>query len=586
MRSRSSKAGQTAKILINHIGYEESAAKKAVLALGALRGAGLFSLVRQPGGKAVYEGAVNTPTGVDHWRCGEFALLDFSDCRAPGRYRLRVRHTLGTLLSAPFVIERRLLWRRTLPALLDYFRGQRCEGVLDAADRELPFHGVRTERVDVHGGWYDAAGDRGKYLSHLCYANFMNPQQTPLVVWSLLAARELAAGGAADNAARAALAAEAVHGADFLVRMQDAAGYFYVTVFDRWSGDPKQRSICVFSGQEGVKSDDYQAGYRQGGGMAIAALARASAAGLAGEFSAARYLDAAVRGFEHLEKHNLRYLDDRRENIIDDTCALLAAAELYRLEGEARFLTAARRRASALCGRLADLDPGSPGAGPAWLRADAGKRPFYHASDAGLPALAFCRYLETEPEARRREPVRTALERVLRFELTATGEVSNPFGLARQRVKAVGGPVRHAFFIPHTNETGYWWQGENARLASLATAARLGARLIPADPNLCRRLQDYASDQLNWILGLNPFDVCMLHGFGANNPEYEPRHPNAFGGICNGITAGFEDENGLDFLPSPYAEQGEHRWRWSEQWLPHAAWYLLAVAAGPVPEEE
>jgi hypothetical protein len=572
-----------ARILINHLGYEQGAAKKAVLQAGTLRNTRCFSLLRQPGGKAVYEGALGSPGHVKHWKSGGFAVLDFSACESPGGYRLQVHHAAGTLLSAQFVLERDLLWRQTVPAVLDYFHSQRCEGVLDATDRALPFTGARTERVDVHGGWYDASGDRGKYLSHLSYTNFMNPQQTPLVVWSLLAARELAA----DRGEKIAgpLAEEAAHGADFLVRMQDRAGYFYTNVFDRWSADPNQRSICSFRTQEGIKSDDYQAGYRQGGGMAIAALARAAAADLTGEFSAARYHAAALSGFEHLEKYNPLYLDDHRENIIDDTCALLAAVELYRLEPDACCLASARRRAEALCARLV---PSARSARTAWLRADSGRRPFFHASDAGLPAAALCRYLETEPEAGKRDSVRAALERVLRFELAVTGEVTNPFGLARQRVRAVNGPAYHAFFIPHANESGYWWQGENARLASLAAAARMGARCFSKDRDLRSRLEGYASDQLNWILGLNPFDACMLHGFGANNPEYEHGHPNARGGICNGITGGFEDESNLDFLPHPYAEKGEHRWRWSEQWLPHAAWYLLAVTAGaaaPGPEE-
>ena len=113
-------------------------------------------------------------------------------------------------------------------------------------------------------------------------------------------------------------------------------------------------------------------------------------------------------------------------------------------------------------------------------------------------------------------------------------------------------------------------------------AARLGLRAAPSSPGhpLASRLDEYAADQLNWILGLNPFNACMLQGFGDNNPEYEADFPNAFGGICNGITGGFGDERDIDFLPRPYAEQGENRWRWSEQWIPHAAWYLLAVCAG------
>jgi hypothetical protein len=199
--------------------------------------------------------------------------------------------------------------------------------------------------------------------------------------------------------------------------------------------------------------------------------------------------------------------------------------------------------------------------------------------EAGLPVIALLRYAEVEPSPGRAAAALRAARRSLEFELAVTGEVANPFGYARQYVKPVDGPKRTAFFFPHRNESGYWWQGENARLASLAAAARLASRSLPPDPALSARLEVYAADQLDWILGRNPYDACLLHGFGRNNPEYEERWPNAFGGICNGVTAGFADEQDIDFLPSPYAERGEHRWRWSEQWIPHAAWYILAVCA-------
>ena len=55
--------------------------------------------------------------------------------------------------------------------------------------------------------------------------------------------------------------------------MQDPAGYFYITVFDKWTKDLKQREISAYATQDGIKSSDYQAGFREGGGMAIAALA-------------------------------------------------------------------------------------------------------------------------------------------------------------------------------------------------------------------------------------------------------------------------------------------------------------------------
>ena len=69
----------------------------------------------------------------------------------------------------------------------------------------------------------------------------------------------------------------------------------------------------------------------------------------------------------------------------------------------------------------------------------------------------------------------------------------------------------------------------------------------------------------------------MLHGFGRNNVDYSPQWPNLAGGICNGITGGWHDENDVEFLRTDLP--GDQTWRWSEQWIPHAAWYLLAVSA-------
>jgi len=122
------------------------------------------------------------------------------------------------------------------------------------------------------------------------------------------------------------------------------------------------------------------------------------------------------------------------------------------------------------------------------------------------------------------------------------------------------------------------------RLACRGRAA--GGTAVFRRSRLSKNLRRYAADQLNWILGLNPFDVSMLHGSGRNNPEYiffgTYQYRNAPGGICNGITSGFKDESDIDFNLMKDATGGDNEWRWGEQWLPHTAWYLLAVAARDV----
>ncbi len=475
------------EILINHIGYDTRSVKRAVIKSRA--GAGLpkrsldFRVAGSESGDMVFKGEAPFIGPVARWRDWVFWRLDFSELVKPGRFVIQLPESLCR--SAAFEVAEDLLLHRTVPAVLQYFRSQRCAGIWEEEDHSIGFAGRRSDRVDVHGGWFDASGDMSKYLSHLSYANYMNPQQTPMAVWNFLEARDrLSRETSTESGARTRtlqslrgdLLEEALYGADFLVRMQDPAGYFYMTVFDGWSKDPEQRQICSYKTQAGHKTEDYHAGFRQGGGLAIAALARAGTLGAARGFSPKEYLQAAINGFNNLEEHNPEYLDDGRENIIDDYCALLAAAELrraselcsttglYGIGEKDRFLKAARRRASSLVDRLCS-DEQLRG----WWRADdRGERPFYHAAEAGLPVISLLRYCEIEPDEPRRERALTAVRTSLSFELSVTAEVSNPFGYARQYVQSVGGPKRSAFFIPHLNESGYWWQGEDARLASLA----------------------------------------------------------------------------------------------------------------------
>ncbi len=299
---------------------------------------------------------------------------------------------------------------------------------------------------------------------------------------------------------------------------------------------------------------------------------------MSGEFSSARYLKTAEDAFDYLEKDNLKLTNDGKENIVDDYCALAAATELYRATHKDIYKMAADRRAKNLMSRQI-----SAGGYNNYWRADDGQRPFFHASDGGFPVVSLLYYSEIADVATKRQVLDT-VKKSLEFELSLTAEVNNPFGYSREYVQDKTGARRSSFFFPHDSDAAPWWQGENARLASVATAARLAARVFSDDDSFRKQLETFATNQLNWILGMNPFDSCMLNGVGRNNPPYmyfdSWAFTNAPGGISNGITGGFHDENDIDFL-LPYRETGaDNDWRWGEQWLPHAAWYLLAVASG------
>ncbi|HCM0859842.1 glycoside hydrolase family 9 protein [Vibrio parahaemolyticus] len=558
-------------LLTNHIGYERLGPKKAIIQTEQPHLSSYTAqLICATSEQTVATFAVEEQGKVANWHQGYFYLIDFSSFTDSGDYFLQVEDSR----SSYFTVGEHILLDQTLSDVIHYFKSQRCGGVFDQQDRQVPVLNA-NQTVDVHGGWYDASGDVSKYLSHLSYANYLNPQQTPMVVWNILKGLSLLE-GSEDIAAftRTRLIEEALFGADFLVRMQNEKGFFYMTVFDKWSKDTAQREICAYETQLGHKFDDYQAGFRQGGGVAIAALAAASRLGVHGEYDQQKYRNAAENGYWHLKEHNTQYLNDGEENIIDEYCALLASVELFKATKETRYLEESRLWAQRLVARQMSDELIQH----FWSANQDGSRPYFHAAEAGLPVIALCEYLAIEDDSVQTESVKRIVNQACEFEIKISNKVTNPFGYPRQYVKGVNESKRDAFFVAHNNESGYWWQGENARLGSLATMAYLAQPHI-ASQEIQQQLSVFAQDALNWIVGLNPYDMCMLDGHGRNNPDYLPQYGffNAKGGVCNGITGGFEDEEDIAFNPPAQKDDMLQNWRWGEQWIPHGAWYLLAI---------
>ncbi|HGS5088272.1 glycoside hydrolase family 9 protein [Vibrio parahaemolyticus] len=558
-------------LLTNHIGYERLGPKKAIIQTEQPHLSSYTAqLICATSEQTVATFAVEEQGKVANWHQGYFYLIDFSSFTDSGDYFLQVEDSR----SSYFTVGEHILLNQTLSDVIHYFKSQRCGGVFDQQDRQVPVLNA-NQTVDVHGGWYDASGDVSKYLSHLSYANYLNPQQTPMVIWNILKGLSLLE-GSEDIAAftRTRLIEEALFGADFLVRMQNEKGFFYMTVFDKWSKDTAQREICAYETQLGHKFDDYQAGFRQGGGVTIAALAAASRLGVHGEYDQQKYRNAAENGYWHLKEHNTQYLNDGEENIIDEYCALLASVELFKATKETRYLEESRLWAQHLVARQMSDEQMQH----FWSANQDGSRPYFHAAEAGLPVIALCEYLAIEDDSVQTESVKRIVNRACEFEIKISNRVTNPFGYPRQYVKGVNESKRDAFFVAHNNESGYWWQGENARLGSLATMAYLAQPHI-ASQEIQQQLFVFAQDALNWIVGLNPYDMCMLDGHGRNNPDYLPQYGffNAKGGVCNGITGGFEDEEDIAFNPPAQKDDMLQNWRWGEQWIPHGAWYLLAI---------
>lgn len=584
----------TPGVLVCHLGYGNDATK-AVIAVVPDRP--FTAELHGPSGMSVLRpGPVERVPG---WSGGPWSRIPLPELLAEGTYRVRVAGDGVEVWSEPFEVGPERLQRQTMSDVLAYFKAMRSSGEIDRKDRAARlWDDPSGATVDARGGWLDASGDTSKFLSHLTYTSAMSPQQIPLCAWAMMAARdELAAyRPALVPVLGARLRDEALWGADFLTRFRSPEGYFYTGIFDALTKRLEERVITAPLQNSG-RTTRYQAAYRHGAGLAIAALARAATLDNHGDHSHDDYLTAAREAFTHLEQHNLTYLFDHTENILDDYTALLAATELARAEalltparGEAlgtsaelrpgvpgasaggAAAAAARRRAAALVARYE-----SPGDGPGWFRADEAGRPFFHAVEPGLPVLALLRFAEVLGDAPEAEAARGTAVRAMVDVVERTAGVANPFGYPRSLAQPLDGQPREGFFFPHANETGYWWQGENAAIASLSAAASACTRLDGLTDDTRARLRVFADDQLAWIAGRNPFDSSMLQGRGRNNADYSSDFPNLPGGIVNGVTSGWADEQDIAFLPAD-APEGD-AWRWAEQWIPHTGWFLLAVAA-------
>lgn len=580
------------KIFTNQLGYDCLATKSAVFMAEKKIDVSEFKLIDEITGNISYQGSLKEYGEVDNWKTGYYYGIDFSEFKNCGKFFLNIKYEDKEINSYPFEISNDAFNRRTLSAVGYYFKAQRATGEWLEADKDLKFSGNKEGSVDVRGGWFDASGDHSVLLSHLSHTKYFNPQQAALSALTFFRVHDLLEqyGNEQYSMIKRRILDEGTYGAEFLYRRITPSYSFYratgrVDSFDSVSESRRiKHEYKDFSTQftddkliidDLIVDKSYECSLRSGAGMAIATLAAAARHYYPSEYSSKDYITAAKKCYGNLEKNNKLYTNDGEWNLIDEYCALEALTEIYKTTSEYDYLRKARAMGKRILDKAVFLSEGK-----AYLTIEKGStRPFFHASDPGLPVVALLNYLSIEPDNDIKKEIIRVCSSLMNFELSITNEVSNPFGYARQFIQDADGNQRNCFFFPHKTEASPWWQGENSRIASLSTAARYLASF--SDEEFSKELNRYADDQINWILGLNPFDSCMMEGFGRNNIQYffEGRYDfqNCPGGICNGITSKIDDENSISFVCDPTEEINDN-WRWAEQWIPHSSWYMYAIA--------
>src|SRR5437879_5186059 len=105
---------QSVKIVTNHVGYEDSRAKHAMIVADSKLSINAFNLVDAVTGVSVFTGKPVFSGPVNKWKNFQFWTIDFSAVTTPGTYKLQIQSAKGPISSYPFIIGKNVLEKATV----------------------------------------------------------------------------------------------------------------------------------------------------------------------------------------------------------------------------------------------------------------------------------------------------------------------------------------------------------------------------------------------------------------------------------------------------------------------------------------
>ena len=537
------------RVLVNQVGYEKHGPKSAVILTNfypASKTKQRVEIVTEKG-KRVWRmdipcagriyGQKDTDWGWYFWRA------DFSSLEAEGQYRLRANFGNAHEMSYPFVIGNDLLFHETAESNVDFFFVQRCgfevPGWFKAChldDAKLP---DGTHR-DLTGGWH-SAGDYNKLTweygdGGVLYALVNAAESSP----NYFVQYDRDQDGTPD------VLDEAWWGAKYLAKLQipETGGLLNhiqqgpdrKTWMNWCPPDQTTDNVVGTADDPIVQEGEGHSPLAIGGWARLSNLLRARVV-------ENNFLNHATRLWNHATTNGTLY---------SDPLLLISTIDLYHVTGSESYLTYCRQSAQEL------LNTGNP----------EGQLPGGYGNSGDIPAAALAYFALQFPNEPLTAQIRERLKKHLPFFLA---EADNPLGLMRQMPGA----------------DGYFFDPSSALGCNYQFGCRAWSALMVYRVTRDRRAWEYAANQLNFILGLNPYNICMMEKIGSLNlPRYHhryitiPGHERGAvpGAIPNGYVRdlGGNDRPGIDLTT---VERLYPSYRTNEPWLVHNVFYLLAVTA-------
>lgn len=542
-------------LLVNPVGFLPSAGKVFLVHDTHPREFALISVVT---GEPVFSGETVLRTG--DW--GRVFEGDFSAYAEEGMHYLRC----GDYASAPFAIQSGLD-QFCLDKHLNWFLWQRCGDPQHGWERGQHADDGRRldnqEHQDARGGWHDAA-DLRKWA------------MTITGLWALTEWAETLE----DELLLRRVLDEIQWGNQYFLAMQEPAGYLMSHVggdvvqhgdnnrfTDNISGTPDDRIIATTNATPEVQFV-----------FVLAELGAAKAFAEANPAYAERCLEAAKQAYAWQTQR----LNPNEAYSVGG--ALAAASRLFsatlegRHRGEANLylktlLALQDNREGPVSGFFVSRPQPAPAADDKPSTVQSPGTPAHNLPMGNLPLWGlglFCETFVGVPEA---GVALQALHRYVEGYVLPMTQRST-YGQLPYSLYATdpggGRRIGELFYRwgYENHEDGAWWNGINPHLASTGAGLAKAGRLLGRP-----ELRALAQRQLDFILGVNPFQASTVEGLGVNQPDYfkttefVPHTPKIIGAVMAGLGTSEDDQPVL--LPG--------WWQTTEYWMESVAHTVILL---------
>ncbi len=561
------------KIYVNHLGFTPKDGKKQAIIYGEEK-AEEFAVVdlNEMGYNEIgpnhqeNQYALRGKLRASESDQGSCYIADFSALKTPGIYMITIDNRYN---SVPFQI-REDVYTRTMRKAFDYIHIQRC-------GEEVPeYHGPchlddalrrdTGEYLDTTGGWHDA-GDLRKWMAHSMLLGVGISQLKRLVnpQWYSFDQKE----GDLLNELR--------WGNSYFLKMMDKTGQVYNDVAGGIDGDNSDNHWT--DNKPGTKDDrhintDYDPEV-QWEFIYLEAMISDMFKNIDSSYSelclkASKTALAFLDSNPELRKRPTTWTVDYAQ-VKYMAWSLLAYKELYLATKEAQYLEMLKDELAALL-NLQETDYAfHQNKIRGFWYCDAGKdRIFKHLRDSGTILISLCEcYPLLEADSKLKAACYAALDLYCNGYLLPMVKTNPfefiPYGLftgdvTEETYRIYAGDLKYRFFAP---SKASFYQGLTSHLLSHAVGLRMAGGILKQE-----HLLDLAKIQVEWVMGRNPENACLMTGEGINNPYPHSRFLGLIpGGIMNGFVGLADDE---PFLDMDY----QMDWRTTEYWSPHTCFYL------------